>query len=404
MKKKKAVWEKRLKKVFDISNDPKKYKELFKKYPGNFITADKAFENPFVKHNSDSLYEIDSVTGERRLKGQFDPINDDDRKATMHRNQSGSDMENISFPEFNTNLPQFNEDDAGAMAELKNMNKMLMSKMYEAYNEDADQLLKQGSLGNIGSNSLLGSLEQNRHAEMQEARNNYKIMSEMFGVTEESDEEDKKDTRNLLKKRKKVKPWEAKLPDTYYRDIAQIKIQRNHIKNNKKNKSKNKKTNSSVDLDAGTTQNFKGKGIYALDQLNPLKLQDIYKQEQDEIAKKIKKKKPKSRQISRHQINIIPGELTVKKEDDESSEPIDQDHIQFQDAEKSIGISTQHEFYKGITSLQEQPNKFAHPKERKLLQKANYPDDRNLNKMHFDVLKSHFNKDEFSSFNVLIHR
>lgn len=77
-------------------------------------------------------------------RGPFDPANEDDRRFADIRNMNKSDidMENDGHPQFNSDLPFFDESDKSSMAELRNFNKMLIDKMYTAYNEQADDLLK----------------------------------------------------------------------------------------------------------------------------------------------------------------------------------------------------------------------------------------------------------------------
>ena len=79
---------------------------------------------------------------------------------------------------------------------------------------------------------------------MKQARNNYNIAADVFGIAEESDEEDHPERRSLIKKKNVHRSC---LPASYYRDIAQIKEKRDLIKKNKK-KNRNAKSDAGHNL------------------------------------------------------------------------------------------------------------------------------------------------------------
>ena len=375
MRKKREEYERRRQLLVDISRDPKRFKELFKKYPNSFVTADVAYKEPptppQVINMDDIFWEVvDPETGIVRSRNPFDPISELDRIAASNRNRNGSfgSMEEANFPQFNRELPDFNafESDIDSMAELNEFNKMLIDKMYAAYKEDADALLKEGNLKDIGTKQeLLNKLEEDREKELKQAMKNYNMAAEVFGVVEESDEEDKEEERRKLMKKNYEK---NKLPDTYYRDIAKIKAKRDLAKQKKTKK----RLNSSAD-DSTNEQAYKFKGVYALDQTIPLVKQEKqlileYPAPKQEVVK-----------IDRHQIFIDP---VVLPQEENSSEAIDENHIKFQSAQKSLGTETEKERYRGIASFQEQPTKF-----------ANYPDKtqhkmiRNIKESNLEALR-----------------
>lgn len=379
--KRREEFERAQRKIVDISQNPEKYKELFKKYPRDFITADVRYKKPPETLNFDDIfYTADPETGEVRQRGPYDPATDLDREAAERRglNRSGDEMGYAQFPNFNADLPQFNESDIDSMAELREFNRLLIDKMYTAYNEDADALLKQGNIKDIGTKGeLLNKLEEGREKELMQARKNYKVAADVFGIIEESDEEEK---QTLLMKDKKTKDIGSTLPDTYYRDIAQVKAKRELIKKAKKNK-----LNASADDSAKGQMKYTKKGVYALDQLKPLAKQPVYLQSEK------KKPKPKVREIERKQIPIMaasPKALPASN----SSEAIDEEHIKFQSAEKSAGTTTERERYRGITSIQEQPHKYS--TNAKFNNHDKSPP-RNITQDHFKALKSKFRSPDF---------
>ena len=273
-------------------------------------------------------------------------------------------MEEAMFPQFNRELPDFNaiESDIDSMAELNEFNRLLIDKMYAAYKEDADKLLKEGNIKDIGTkNELLTKLEEDREKELKQAMKNYNMAAEVFGVVEESDEEDKEEEQRLIRQKNANK---NKLPDSYYRDIAKIKAKRDL---GKQKKSK-KRLNSSAD-DSIKDQPYKFKGVYALDQTIPL-----VKQEK-QMVQENPPLKPEVLKIDRQQIFIDP---VVLPEEENSSEVIDENHVKFQSAQKSLGTETELERYRGITSFQEFPTKFAmHPNKKqskvvRMIKEANF--------------------------------
>jgi hypothetical protein len=375
-------------KIVNISNDPRKYRELFKKYPLSYVTADVEYKKPPEVLNIDDIYldEIDSATGERRLMNPFDPLFDDERELANKRrlNRSDGDMENPDFPEFNMNLPRFNEKDPGIMSELKSLNRALIDKMYAAYHEDADELLRQGDLKSIGTkDNLLNKIEVSRQQQLIDAKNKYSILADVFGVIEESDEEDREDQIRKRKNDRKGQNGNSGVHQTYYRDIAKVKERRELIMAKRK-----RPKSTSLDNKTTKSERFYHKGVYALNQLSPLKKQDIYKEEQNEL----KKKKPKSRHIDRSQIPVDPlvQENSLKISPSKSSEVIEEEHVKFQSAEKSLGTSTKVELFKGITSLQEQPNKFANFDKKK-----ENPPQREIKKQTIELIKNEFKNNDF---------
>lgn len=188
----------------DISRDPAKFKELFRRYPNSFVTADVAFKPPPQTLNIDDIFceVVDPETGIVRSRNLFDPLTESDRIAASRRNRNGSagSMEEAGFPNFNLELPEFMESDVNSMAELNEFNRMLIDKMYAAYNQDADALLKEGDLKNISNkHELLGKLEEEREKEIKQAIKNYNMAADVFGVIEESDGEEVKEKEPLIK-------------------------------------------------------------------------------------------------------------------------------------------------------------------------------------------------------------
>lgn len=375
MKRRREELERRKKLLVDISRDPKRFKELFKKYPNSFVTADVEYKDPPVPPqiiNMDEMFceVVDPETGIIRNRNPFDPISDLDRMAASNRDRNGSagSMEEARFPRFNNEVPDFNifESEVDSMAELNEFNRMLIDKMYAAYKDDADALLREGNLKNIGTKQdLLNKLEEDREKELKLAMKNYNMAADVFGVVEESDEDEKAEEAKMLKNKNSNR---NKLPDTYYRDIAKIKEKRDLIK---KNKGK-KRLNSSAD-DSTKDQHYKFKGVYALDQTIPLVMQEKLMKVENPIPK------PEVVKIDRHQIFIDP---VVLPKDEDSSEAIDEDHVKFQSAQKSLGTETEIERLKGIASFQEQPTKFSqYPN-----QNQNHPA-RNIKESNFKVLK-----------------
>lgn len=375
MKRRREEYERRKKMIVDISRDPKKFKELFRKYPNSFVTADVPYKEPpkppQVINMDDMFCEIvDPETGIVRSRNPFDPINDLDRMAASQRDRNGSagSMEEAKFPRFNNELPDFNifESEIDSMAELNEFNRMLIDKMYAAYKDDADALLKEGNIKDIGTKQdLLNKLEEDREKELKLAMKNYNMAAEVFGVVEESDEDEKAENAKMLKKKNGDK---NKLPDSYYRDIAKIKEKRELAKKNKNKK----RLNSSAD-DSYKDQNYKFKGVYALDQTIPLVKQEKLMKHENPIPK------PEVVKLDRHQIFIDP---VVLPKDGDSSEAIDEDHVKFQSAQKSLGTETEIERLKGITSLQEQPTKFSKYQNKNQNQEA-----RNIKESNFKVLQ-----------------
>ena len=376
--------------IVDISQDPAKFKELFKKYPRNFVTADVLYKPPPPVLNINELF---SNQGEGDLEGHkdpFDPTNPHDKRLANLRidNKSDNDMENEDHPQFNSELPIFNESDKSSIAELRNFNKMLIDKMYTAYNEDADELLRRGNLRSITKKGEgLNLLEREREEELERARKNYNIAADVFGITEESDEEDGPEKRKLLKKKKVIR---SQLPSTYYRDIAMIKAKRDLIKKNKKKQNREVKSEKGISLSHLGKHNFfiyiekyKKNGVYALNQLKPLAKQEIYKQ--DEVKPK---PKAQTREIPRTQMAVLHESPAIIKSQNPSTEPIDEEQIKFQSAEKSFGITARNKMYLGLTSIQEQPNNFALNKRKISEEIKNSP--RNITKHHFDALKGNF--------------
>lgn len=334
----------------------------------------------------DSFFDEEEAHGEgSRACGPFDPATELDINAARLRNQNKSDidMENDGHPEFNSNLPFFNESDKSSMAELKEFNKLLIDRMYTAYNEHADELLKQGNINDIANKGEgLNKLELNREESLKLAKKNYNIAAEVFGIMEESDEEDKNEGQKLIKKKRLP---QSQIADTYYRDIANIKAKRDLIKKNKKKRNTSVEVKSQNDL-----SKYKKKGVYALDQLKPLAKQQVYLQSEHKS-----KPKPMTREIPRAQIEILAESPNIKDSIKESSEPVDPDHIKFQSAEKSVGESTRKARYLGFTSLQEQPNRYANG--NKHADKTKTPE-RGITKMHYDALKTKMRTNDFGIF------
>ena len=68
MKRRREELERRKKLLVDISRDPKRFKELFKKYPNSFVTADVEYKDPPVPPqiiNMDEMFceVVDPETG-----------------------------------------------------------------------------------------------------------------------------------------------------------------------------------------------------------------------------------------------------------------------------------------------------------------------------------------------------
>lgn len=354
----------------------------------DYVTADVGYKKPPEVLNIDDIYldEVDSETGERRFRSPFDPLFDDERELADRRrlNRSDGDMENPDFPEFNMNLPRFNDRDLGMMSELKILNRALIDKIYAAYHEDADELLKQGDLNAISTkDNLLNKMEFSRQQKLNDAKNKYNVLADVFGVIEESDEEDKDDQLIRGIRGRKGQNGVSGVHQTYYRDIAKVKERRDLI-----NMKKKRPKSTSLQNKTTKSERFYHKGVYALNQLNPLKKQEIYREEQDEL----KKKKPKSRHIDRSQIPIEPtiDEKSLKITPSKSSDAIEEEHVKFQSAEKSLGTSTKVELFKGITSIQEQPNKFANSYVKK-----EHPPQREITKQAIELIKNDFKNKDF---------
>lgn len=67
LRKRREEFERAQRKIVDISQNPEKYKELFKKYPRDFITADVRYKKPPETLNFDDIfYTADPETGEVR--------------------------------------------------------------------------------------------------------------------------------------------------------------------------------------------------------------------------------------------------------------------------------------------------------------------------------------------------
>ncbi|CAI2372043.1 unnamed protein product [Moneuplotes crassus] len=384
-RRRRAQYQMNNKNIVNLSEDPNKFKELFKKYPGNFISADVDYKPPKkIINMNDILDNQGEGEGDNFGRGgPFDPANEDDLRLAHLRNSNKSDMdmENDDHPQFNSELPYFNESDKSSMAELRDFNKLLIDKMYTAYNEKADELLRRGNLKDITKEGEgINQLEKEREEDINRGRKNYNIAAEVFGIAEESDEDEYPERKKLIKKKKAHK---TQIPDTYYRDIAMVKA-RMDLARKKKNKGEAK---SEMNQSTGFKDKYKGKGVYALNQLKPLAKQEIYKQEEPKP-----KMKPKTRQIPRTQMAIVPGSPRKAPQKDyteyPSTEPIDEGHVKFQSAEKSAGVSTKRLLQLGLTSIQEQPHKFARPT-RKHSEEVKSPN-RHITHSHLAAVRGNF--------------
>jgi rhodanese-related sulfurtransferase len=159
--------------LVDISRHPEKYKELFKKYPQNYITTSvlKRYKDKRIDPNDILIDGIDDEDyNEGIIPGNeyqiYDPRNALERAVAEKRNSEHSidSMGDVPYPQFNLELPQINiESELDSMAELGEYNKLLVDKMYTAYNEKADDLIESGNIKEIGKkDGLLKFMEDNR--------------------------------------------------------------------------------------------------------------------------------------------------------------------------------------------------------------------------------------------------
>jgi hypothetical protein len=124
-----------------------------------------------IERIDDIFYDQEEGEGEGdRSQGRcpFEPITDADIKAARLRdlNKSVNDMENDTNPEFNSNLPYFNQNDRSSINELKEFNKILVDKMYTAYNENADELLLPNFINITTNREGLNKLENDREEDL----------------------------------------------------------------------------------------------------------------------------------------------------------------------------------------------------------------------------------------------
>lgn len=341
--------------MVDISKHPEQFKRLFEKYPKTFITADinQLFSNPYGDINSLNVGDIyldglDSEGNERL----FAPQNEEDRLFALNRNRKGSMslMENMPFPQFNYNLPD-SQNDLESMAELERLNKVLIDKMYSAYNQKADSILKQGSLQNVTDRNsrALTKLEKDREEELEKAKLNYNIAMDMFGI--KPDEEEEKRKRELELKRRNKKTRLSGPSPTYYRDIQKVKDKR--------------------DLAA----------IRKLD-LSDMKV----KKKRSIVRRSTKMSESNNESPKRKPIPVFAG----KPEDLEfnekvtSSDHVEDDQVVFQSPQHSAIGSKRSPKNERVTSFQEQPHKYSVP------QNEFEDSQRKITKDHFDALKDQF--------------
>lgn len=358
-----------------ISRNPGEFKDWFKAYQQDYLySVCEGKERNELLGTQNLFLEDDPEFIIAQKRTIFDPLTDLDKELATKRaiNRSDEDMEDGQFPEFNSEVPIFSENDKHARAEMTKFNKMLKDIMKTAYNDHLDNMIKRRNTDDFEG--------QEAHGEAQH------IPLDVFDIIEEQTEEEKQPP----KKNKKKLNASSGLPASYYRDIAMIMAKRDLIKKNKK-----KRLNSSVDVQSQNDSKYKKKGIYALDQLNPLKKQDIYIQEE----RKVHKPKPQTREIPRAQI-LVFAESPKIEIDGLSSEPVDAEHIKFQSAEKSAGTSTKLDQRYKLASFQEQPNRFANSKKRRNeIEKSPL---RKITVDHFSAAKNKLSKREFGMFQVII--
>ena len=80
-------------------------------------------------------------------------------------------------------------------------------------------------------------------------------------------------------------------------------------------------------------------------------------------------------------------ESPIKMTDNPSTEPVDEEYVKFQSAEKSAGTTTNRNLQFGLNNIQEQPHRFA--KNRNTSPKEENKE-RNITKEHFETLKDKY--------------
>lgn len=123
----------------DISKNPQQFKELFKRYPKTFITADANYDDMGSEFGANTVnlddirlndfeYEVGAIpSGSSDYDELFGPRNEQDRLAAMFRGRNGSqtDLDDQRFPQFNYDLPN-TVADSQTMSELERLNKLLI--------------------------------------------------------------------------------------------------------------------------------------------------------------------------------------------------------------------------------------------------------------------------------------
>lgn len=356
-----------------MSRDPKRYKNLFKKYPKSYVSKNVEYKmNRWL--DPEQIY-IDGLEGdvENRLPGHeyqaFAPLSVLERAAANRRGSRGSldSMEEVPFPQFNSELPVINiESEIDSMAELGEFNMMLIDKMYTAYNEDADKLLRDGNAKGLNKNKqLLEQIERERVKELKKAKNDYNVAAEVFGVQDSSNEEIKDEESKPLIKKKKFK--HGGIPASYYKDVEKIK--------EKKEKEKREKLlDKSLDGFEDPFDKLKNRGPYAVDQTVPLRKQGLYDPDISQIQ-------PPPPKVNRKQIQIEP--FIQRERRGSSSDEIEEDPVNFQSA--IMGRHSQDDGNKGLTSIQEQPHKYS------LAPKRNEDDPlRDIKQENFDIVRGNY--------------
>ena len=342
--------------MVNMSKHPNNFKKLFEKYPMTHITADVDSKRPYSDQRSVRAGEIfldglDEIASSQEEK-VFGPRNEEDRLAALARDRKGSIsmLDNNPFPRFNYDLPGELSDHEN-MEELERLNKLLVDKMYTAYNKDADIMIEDGALSDLArkDNGKLKRLEKNRQKNLKKAKRNYNIAFEVFGEKEDSDDENSK----LMESKRN----RNNLPDTYYRDMAIIKAKRE--KSSKKTKRTVKK-------------------------------------------KPVKKKSDKVVDtLQRRPIPVFAGkpedlERNYTSEVLDSSDAVEDDQVVFQSAQESEFFAKRNNLLDGVTSIQEQPHKFSMPKEDQKDEGT-----RHITKDHFDALKDQFYMPGIGNINVM---